>query len=68
MGDNELNDRENFRRFLIKKYVVELIFYLVVVSTLFVFKHFDFIDSTTTGTLVASVIGYFVSDIRKIHS
>lgn len=68
MEENELLNHKDFRRFLIGKYIMELIFYIVVATTLFVFKHFEFIDNTTTGTLLAAIIGYFVSDIRKIHS
>jgi hypothetical protein len=68
MNENELKNEADMRAFLIKKYIVELFAMLIVFSTIVICRYVNFMDNPTLGALIGVALGYFVADIRKIHS
>lgn len=68
MTDNELNNEKDMRDFLKSKYNKEIIFFSLIAICIFIFRWFEFLDNAATGALLGSLIGFFVSEIRKIHS
>jgi uncharacterized membrane protein len=68
MDDNQLKNELDMRKFLIKKYAIEIIMLTLIFVFLIVARWFNFIDNATFGAIAGLVIGYFASDIRKIHS
>lgn len=67
VDDNQVEDNENFRRFLIKKYRHEMFYFFLVCCAIAVLRFFDIIDTCTASTVFAAAVGFFVSGIRKIH-
>lgn len=56
------------RKFMLSKYGIELIFMLASFGTVIYTRYLGFIDNATTGALIGVITGYFLSDIRKIHT
>ncbi len=67
MGDNKLAYEQGWRKFLIKKYIIETCLLTIILFALYCFSCCGLITGCTTGTLLGAVIGYFASSIRKIH-
>lgn len=66
--ENDLMNEKSMRYFLTKKYIIEFVFLITIFSVIIICSWHEFIDKPTTGTLLGVVIGYFASDIRKIHT
>ena len=67
LDNNGLENEKSMRRFLIIKYLIELLVLLSMLVALGIFSYFGFIESCTIGTLLGVIIGYFARGIRKIH-
>ena len=68
MHDNNLENEKSMRRFLIYKYITEIVIFLIIFIGIFIFRYFNFFDNATTGTLIGTAVGYLLSDIRKLHT
>ncbi len=68
MGDNQLKFERSLQNFMIKKYAVEIIILILLLSAVCFARYNAFIDNCVTGTLLGTIIGYFAADIRKIHN
>ncbi len=68
MGDNQLKFEKSLQNFMIKKYAVEIIILIIMLSAIGLARAYGFIDNCVTGTLLGTTIGYFAADIRKIHN
>jgi hypothetical protein len=64
----ENTDQVHLRQFLLRKYLIELAFMFIILVAIVFARCKDLIDTCVTGTLLGAVIGYFASDIRKIHT
>lgn len=67
MEDNELKNQISMRKFLNGKYTFELLTLTVILAAIFLFRMYDFIEGSVTGTLLGTTIAYFASSIRKLH-
>jgi hypothetical protein len=67
LSDNDLEYELDMRKFLLKKYRHEIVFFIIIAVSIGLFKWFNFITTDTTGTLLGALIGYFAATIRKIH-
>ncbi len=68
MSDTKRLDNANMRLLLFKKYLIELGTTLLILVTILVLAFSKIIDGCTVGTLLGTIVGYSLKDIRKYQN
>lgn len=67
LSDNELQNEKSMRAFLLKKYLIDWLVLITLLVSIFIMRHFVYIENTIVGTLLGAIVGYFARGIKKIH-
>ncbi|HEY8780750.1 MAG TPA: hypothetical protein VIM16_03975 [Mucilaginibacter sp.] len=68
MDDNQLKFEIGMRVFLLRKYVIEVITLFIALTAVIISRYLGFLDNATVGALIGVIIGYAMSDMRKLHT
>lgn len=68
MSDTKRLDNENMRRLLLRKYIIEMFVTGMILGTIIFLSYNKFIDGCTTGTLLGTIVGYTLKDLRKYQN